>query len=67
MHPVMYVSRKTTSEEQRYHSYELEALAVVWTVEKLRPYILGMKFLLVTDCNALQTALTKRDLVPRIG
>jgi len=29
MHPVAYASRQTTTEEMRYHSTELETLAVV--------------------------------------
>lgn len=64
---VAYFSRQTTKEEQRYHSYELEALAVVQTLKKFRTYLIGIKFRVVTDCNALRTAFTKKDLLPRIG
>lgn len=35
MHPVQYYSRKTSINEQKYHSYELEALAVVKAVKKI--------------------------------
>lgn len=59
-------SRQTTKEEQRYHSYELETLAVINSL-RFRVYLLGLKFKIVTDCNALRTAMTKRDLIPRIG
>ena len=35
MHPVYYVSRKTTEAEQKYSSYELEVLAVIHALQKL--------------------------------
>lgn len=53
--------------EAKYHSYELETLAVVETIKKYRVYLLGIRFKVVTDCNSLKTAATKKDLVPRIG
>lgn len=65
--PVMFYSRQTTKEEQRYHSYELETLAIVNSLRRFRVYLLGLQFKVVTDCNALRTAMTKRDLIPRIG
>ncbi|KAK9687924.1 Integrase core domain [Popillia japonica] len=67
LHPVMYASRQTTPEESRYHSTELEALAVVWATERFRPYLIGIRFKIVTDCSAVRTTFNKRDLVPRIG
>lgn len=63
----MYFSRQTSKEEQRYHSYELEKLAVVASLKQFRVYLLGLNFKIVTDCNALRSTLTKRDLIPRIG
>lgn len=65
--PVQYYSRSTTKEEQNYHSYELETLAVVNSLKKFRVYLIGITFKIVTDCNALRSTLTKRDLIPRIG
>lgn len=49
------------------HSYELETLAVVLSLKKFRIYLIGINFKVYTDCNALRTTLTKRDLVPRIA
>lgn len=49
------------------HSYELETLAVISSLSKFRVYLLGLKFTIVTDCNALRTTMTKRDLIPRIA
>ncbi|CAK1603777.1 unnamed protein product [Parnassius mnemosyne] len=65
--PVAYFSRQTTPEEKHLHSYELETLAVVCTLKKFRVYLLGLNFKVLTDCAALRTTLTKRDLVPRIA
>lgn len=64
---VAYYSRKTTVDEQKLHSFELETLAVVASLSRFRVYLLGLKFKIVTDCNALRTTLTKRDLIPRIS
>lgn len=63
--PVAYFSRKTTAVESNYHSYELEALAVVESVEKFRIYLLGRHFRVVTHCGALKTAMSKRDMLAR--
>ncbi|WP_253302469.1 reverse transcriptase domain-containing protein [Wolbachia endosymbiont of Psylliodes chrysocephala] len=67
LRPVLYFSRQTTKEEQRYHSYELETLAVVVSMRQFRVYLIGIQFKVVTDCNAVRSTLTKRDLIPRIG
>lgn len=65
--PVAYFSRQTTPEEKFLHSYELETLAVVSSLKKFRVYLLGIHFKVFTDCAALRTTLTKRDLIPRIA
>lgn len=65
--PVAYFSKQTAKEEEFLHSYELETLAVVCSLKRFRTYLIGIKFKVYTDCNALRTTLTKRDLVPRIA
>lgn len=65
--PIAYYSRKTTIDEQNYHAYELETLAVIVSLQRFRVYLLGLRFTVVTDCNALRATFTKRDLVPRIA
>lgn len=67
MKPIAYFSRKTTLDEQKYHAYELETLAAIASLQRFRVYLLGLKFTLVTDCNALRATFTKRDLIPRIA
>lgn len=67
LHPISYFSRKTTRKEARYHSYELEALAIVCTLEQFRVYLISIRFTIRTDCNSLKLLATKRDLKPRVG
>lgn len=47
------VSKKTTEAEAHYHSSRLELYAIVWTLRRLRLYLLGMEFTIITDCQAL--------------
>jgi len=67
MRPVAYASRQTTAEESRYHSTELETLAVVWSLQKFRTYLIGKKFKVITDCAAVRWTFCKKNIVPRIG
>ncbi|CAH2218004.1 jg19309 [Pararge aegeria aegeria] len=67
LQPVSYFSRKTTDQERKLHSYELETLAVVASLNRFRVYLIGIPFKILTDCNALRATLIKRDLIPRIA
>ena len=64
-HVVAYYSRKTSPKEQRYHSYDLETLAIVEALKKFRVYVLGIKFTVVTDCSAIRAIALKKDINPR--
>ncbi|CAK9833137.1 Retrovirus-related Pol polyprotein from transposon 297 [Anthophora retusa] len=64
---VAYFSRRTTTEESRYHSYELETLAIVNALKYFRVYLLGLNFKIITDCNAVKATGTKKDLIPRVA
>lgn len=63
---VAYFSKRTTPAETRYHSYELETLAVVNAIKHFRQYLHGRKFVVVTDCNSLKSSRNKIDLTPRV-
>lgn len=63
-HVIEYFSKTTTSVESRYHSYELETLAVVKAVKHFRHYLIGREFVVYTDCNSLKASRTKIDLTP---
>lgn len=66
-HPIYFMSRKTTTAEEKYSSYELEVLAVVNALKKFRIYLLGLNFKIFTDCAAFQMTLNKKEVVPRIA
>ncbi|GFX75297.1 retrovirus-related Pol polyprotein from transposon 297 [Trichonephila clavipes] len=61
LHPIYYMSRKTSETERKYTSYELEVLAIIEALKKFKVYILGMPFKIITDCNAF----TKTMSLPR--
>lgn len=65
--PVHFYSRQTTKDEKKYHSFELELLAIVQSLTKFRHYLLGSHFRIITDCNAVRYALTKKEIIPRIA
>ncbi|XP_073811783.1 uncharacterized protein [Musca autumnalis] len=67
LHPVYFMSRKTTEQERKYSSYELEVLAIVEALRKFRVYLIGLKFKLVTDCNAFTKTIEKKDIPTRVA
>jgi len=48
LHLIHAVSKKKTPAERNYHSSKQELMAVVWSMTKLRPYLIGIKFLVLT-------------------
>lgn len=50
---VAYGSRALTSQEQKYSATERECLAVIWAIERFRPYVEGTKFTVITDHYSL--------------
>ncbi|CAF4951779.1 unnamed protein product [Pieris macdunnoughi] len=63
---IAYFSMRTSSTESKYHSYELETLAVVKAIKHFRHFLHGRSFKVVTDCNSLKASSHKRDLTPRV-
>lgn len=53
LRPVNMWSRKLSTTEQKYSATEREALAIMYFTEKFRYYLLGRRFLLVTDHRPL--------------
>lgn len=66
-HPIAYFSKRTTEAETRYHSFELETLAIINALRRFRTYLEGIKFKIVTDCNSLTLTLNKKLVNSRIA
>lgn len=66
-HPVAYFSKTTSVPESRYHSFELEALAIIYALRRFRVYLEGIHFKIISDCNSLAMTLEKKQVNPRIA
>ncbi|KAL4090673.1 hypothetical protein QTP88_025467 [Uroleucon formosanum] len=67
LHPIFYFSQRTTQAESRYHSFELECLAVVYSIKRFHIYLAGIHFKIITDCNSFRSTLDKQNINPRIS
>lgn len=67
LHMVYAVSKKTTTAESKYHSSRLELHAVIWTLNRLRPYLLGIRFTVVTDCQSLIYLNIHKTVKPQVA
>ena len=65
-HPIAYLSRKMLAREQNYSVPEKECLAIVWAVHKLKYYLYGQDFLVLTDHRALKWLDTFRTSNSRL-
>lgn len=66
-HPVAFFSKTASDCESRYHSYELETLAIVYALDRFRVYLTGIAFTIISDCNSLVLTFNKKDVNPRIA
>jgi len=51
---IAFASRALTDPEKRYSVTEQECLAVIWAIQKFRPYLEGYKFTMITDHSSLR-------------
>ena len=51
-HPIVYINRVLTPAEKNYST--TECLAMSWAIKKLRPYLEGYQFTVITDHSALK-------------
>ena len=52
--------------QHNYSTTEKELLAVVFSLEKFRSYLLGTKVIVYTDHAALHHLMTKKEAKPRL-
>jgi hypothetical protein len=67
LHPVAYACRSLTPLKKRYGVSELEALGVVWALERFRAYLLGHKTVVYTDHAALRSLLNTPNPSGKLG
>ena len=61
---IQYISRTVQPNEKKWNIQQLEALAIIWACETVRPYIIGTKVLIFTDHKSLQWL--KESKIPRL-
>ncbi|CAM4531054.1 unnamed protein product [Lepidochelys olivacea] len=60
-HPVVFLSKKLSERESNWSVTEKECYAIVYALEKLRPYVWGRRFHLQTDHAALKWLHTVKE------
>ena len=63
---IQYLSKKLSEGQQKWPTIEREAYAIVYTVNKLRHYLLGSKFTVYTDHKPLKSLFTSEMKNARI-
>uniref|UniRef100_A0A2C9UQJ8 Reverse transcriptase domain-containing protein n=1 Tax=Manihot esculenta TaxID=3983 RepID=A0A2C9UQJ8_MANES len=65
-HVIHYASRTLDATQSNYTTTEKELLAVVFALEKFRPYLLGTKVIVYSDHVALRYLIKKKEAKPRL-
>ncbi|CAN0436657.1 unnamed protein product, partial [Pylaiella littoralis] len=63
---IAFASHRFSRTDARRGPTERECMGVLWAVQHFRPYVMGRKFTLVTDCSALTWLFRSRDLCPNL-
>ena len=64
--PVAFISRLLKPAEKNYHITDKELLAIVWAIKKWDRYLLGQKFIVMTDHKALEELFKMKDPTRRL-
>ena len=63
---IYYASQMLNDAQLNYATIEKELLAVVFSFDKFRPYLIGNKVIVFTDHSAIKYLMTKKDAKPRL-
>lgn len=59
-HPIAFLNKTLSARNQILSVYDKEMLAILYAVEKWRPYLLGSQFTILTDHQTLKHLLDQR-------
>ncbi|KAK8502211.1 hypothetical protein V6N12_042708 [Hibiscus sabdariffa] len=65
-HVIYYSSRTLNDAQVNYTTTKKELLAVVFSFDKFRSYLIGTKIIVHTDHSAIRYLVTKKDAKPRL-
>ena len=63
---IYYASKTFNEAQENYSTTEKEMLAMVFSCEKFRPYILGSHIIIHTDHVVIKYLMTKKEAKPRL-
>ncbi|GJS46240.1 putative nucleotidyltransferase, ribonuclease H [Tanacetum coccineum] len=64
--PIYYASKTLNDSQAHYTTTEKELLAVVFSFDRFRPYLILSKTVVYTDHSALKYLFSKQDATPRL-
>ncbi|GKD82821.1 reverse transcriptase domain-containing protein, partial [Tanacetum coccineum] len=64
--PIYYASKTLNNAQEHYTTTEKELLAVVFSFDKFRPYLVLSKTIVYTDHSTLKYLFSKQDAKPRL-
>ncbi len=63
----MFISRRLTPAERNYSQLQHEGLSIVFGVTRLRNYLLGRSFTIITDNQPITSLLSPDKPLPTVG